>query len=361
MTDRPAPPADPADPADARVPAAAPAFAQCALEVLARRFPHKLDHLILDADDHRLPQALHPVFDGCFDWHSSVHMHWSLLRLRALAPDLAAGPAIRERFDARFTPAHVAQELAYLVTPGRGSFERPYGWAWLLKLQAELDAQAAGAGVDRAEAADAARWAEALRPLAREIACRLAAFLGASPYPVRAGTHANSAFAMLLGRDYAQAAGDAALSGAIAAGARRWFGADRDYPAAYEPGGTDFLSPGLCEALLMRRLLDDDAFRAWWAAFAPAGDGLARWEVPAAVADRGDAQLVHLDGLNLSRAWCLRALARADAAATRPAFDPALRARLARAARAHLDAAWPHVTGGEFVATHWLVSFALLR
>ena len=332
--------------------ASAAALADCALAVLARRFPHKLDHMILDADDHALPQAMHPVFDGCFDWHSSVHMHWSLLRLRVLAPGLAAAEAIARRFDTHFRPELVARELAYLKTPGRAGFERPYGWAWLLKLQSELDAQAGDAA--------SARWATALRPLALELARRLDAFLGRSHYPVRAGTHANSAFAMILARDYAQAVGDTALRERIDLTADAWFGGDLAYPAGYEPSGTDFLSPGLCEALLMQRVLGD-RFAPWWRAFAPTAQAFARWESPAAVSDRLDGQLVHLDGLNLARAWCLDALSGADAAARVPAFSSALRARMARAAAAHWQAAWPHVTGGDFVATHWLVSFALLR
>lgn len=342
--------------ADHDVRSQAEALAQCALAVLAQRFPHKLDHLILDADDQRLPQQMHPVFDGCFDWHSSVHMHWSLLRLRVLDPALPSRAAIAARFDAHVRPELVARELAYVTTAGRGSFERPYGWAWLLKLQSELEAQR--------EAEDAARWAAALRPLADEVARRLAAFLEQTHYPVRAGTHANSAFAMLLARDYAIATGDASLGDGIARAARRWFGADRDYPAAYEPSGTDFLSAGLCEALLMRRVLGA-AFGDWWSTFAPSADAFSRWESPAVVSDRTDGQLVHLDGLNLSRAWCLRALADdgADAGTGTgaPALDAELRERIARAAQAHWQAAWPHVTGGDFVATHWLVSFALLR
>ena len=325
----------------------ADALAECALAVLAQRFPHKLDHLILDAADHALPQQMHPVFDGCFDWHSSVHMHWSLLRLRALAPGLAAADAIARRFDDHLRPELVARELDYLATPGRGTFERPYGWAWLLKLQSELHIQSSGD-------AATARWAAALRPLAVEIARRLARFVRTGPYPVRAGTHANSAFALLLARDYAGVVDDAPLRDAIDQAALAWFGADAAYPVLYEPSGTDFLSPGLCEALLMQRVLVAD-FDAWWSRFAPADDALARWETPAVVSDRTDGQLVHLDGLNLSRAWCLRALADAGG------VPAARRGRFARAAQAHWQAAWPHVTGGDFVATHWLVSFALLR
>ncbi|HEY2928845.1 DUF2891 domain-containing protein [Piscinibacter sp.] len=315
---------------------------ECALAVVQQRYPHKLDHLILHAQDQPLPQQIHPVFSGCYDWHSSVHMHWSLLRLsRVVPPPLAA--AIAAHFDAHFTPDKVAQERAYAAQPERAGFERPYGWAWLLKLQDELDAHAAS-GLPGASA-----WAQALRPLSRELATRFAAFLGDSHYPVRAGTHANSAFAMLLALDHARAQSDLPLQRSIERAAQAWFGADRDYPVAYEPGGTDFLSPGLCEALLMREVLGA-GFAAWWSGFAPAA--LAGWLEPAVVSRRRDAQLVHLDGLNLSRAWCLAALATSVP-------EPQASA-LRDAARRHRAAAWPHVTGGDFAATHWLVSFALL-
>lgn len=315
-------------------------LADGALSAVRQRFPHKLDHLILHADDFPAPARIHPVFDGCYDWHSSVHMHWSLLRLLRRHPGLPQAAQIARHFDERFTPEQVATERAYAAQPQRGSFERPYGWAWLLALQAELDAP------DSSLPARSG-WAAALRPFSDEVAERLAAFLCRSHYPVRAGTHANSAFAMLLARRR----NDATLHAAIDAAARLWFGHDRAYPADYEPGGADFLSPGLCEALLMRDLLGE-GFAAWWRQFTPDEDALARWLQPARVSDRVDPQLVHLEGLNLSRAWCLEALA--------GSLPSGLSQRLREAARRHRDAAWPHLTGGDFAATHWLVSFALL-
>lgn len=315
-------------------------LAECAFDAVRRRYPHKLDHLILHDRDQPLPHEVHPVFNGSYDWHSSVHMHWSLLRLMRLAPALPLRTAIVRHFDEHFTADKVALERRYAAQPGRGGFERPYGWAWLLKLQNELDATA-----------DGSAWADALRPFAADIAQRLAGFLGAGHYPVRAGTHANCAFAMLLAWDYAVQADDLPLRDAISAAAHRWFGADRSYPADYEPGGADFLSPGLCEARLMQRVLGGD-FAAWWQAFMPSAASLRHWLEPAVVSDRVDAQLVHLDGLNLSRAWCLGGLA--------DALPPLQALAFQEGARRHRDAAWPHVTGGDFAATHWLVSFALL-
>ncbi len=315
-------------------------LADTALAAVRQRFPHKLDHLILHEDDRPAPAHIHPLFDGSYDWHSSVHMHWSLLRLLRRQPDLPQAAQIVAHFDARFTPALVAVERDYAAQPQRGSFERPYGWAWLLALQAELDAP-------DARLPQRGAWAEALRPFSDEVAARLAAFLGRSHYPVRAGMHANSAFAMLLARRHR----DEALHRAIDRAARQWFGNDRAYPAHYEPGGADFLSPGLCEALLMREVLGE-AFVPWWTAFEPNGEALANWLQPARVSDRVDPQLVHLDGLNLSRAWCLQSLAEA--------VPDALAPRFVAAAQAHREAAWPHISGGDFAATHWLVSFALL-
>lgn len=311
-------------------------FAACALQAVRTRFPHKLDHLMLDEHDRPRPADIHPVFDGSYDWHSSVHMHWSLLRLLRRAPALPQRAAIVAHLESRWQPELVAAEREYASQARRGSFERPYGWAWLLALQAELEAP-------DDTLPERARWAQALRPLADDLADRLAAFLARSDYPVRAGTHANSAFAMRLARRWPEPH----LQQAIAAAAQRWFAADRDYPARYEPGGADFLSGGLEEAALMLDLLGAD-FPAWWQGFAPRAD-LAAWLHPVRVSDRLDPQLVHLDGLNLSRAGCLEAISRALG-----------EARFSEAAAQHRAATWPHVTAGDFGATHWLVSFALL-
>ena len=319
-------------------------LAALCLEVLRRRWPHKLDHLMLHERDNPLPGDIHPVFSGCYDWHSSVHMHWSLLRLAGSVADSSLRADIGRHFDSRFTPALVAVERAYAANPQRGGFERPYGWAWLLKLQAELHVRSAGDPRVKA-------WAAALAPFAGEVAARLAAFLTRTPHPVRWGAHPNSSFAMLLARDYALALHDERLSDAIAAAARSWFLNDEDYPARYEPGATDFLSPGLCEALLVSRLLGAN-FGGWWSRFDRAGKAIEHWRLPAVVADATDGQLVHIAGLNLSRAWCLIGLADAVPAAQRET--------LLSAAADHWHAGWPYVTGGEFVATHWLLSFAML-
>jgi hypothetical protein len=312
-------------------------FARIALGHVGQEWPQKLDLVLEGTQDLLAPSVLHPAFHGSFDWHSCVHAHWMLARLLRRVPDLPSAGAIAARFDHALTAAHVASERAFLARPSAHGFERPYGWAWLLKLHAELEG-------DRAER---------LAPLARDFADRLAAHLPRAAYPVRHGVHANTAFALTLAADWAERH-DGALLGLLRGTARRWYGADAD-AQAWEPSGEDFLSPTLTEALCMARLLPAAEFASWFDRFLPR---LAQGEpaallTPAHVSDRTDGRIVHLDGLNLSRAWCWRALA-----ATLPGADPR-RAHAEDAAGRHLGAALDEVDG-HYMGAHWLASFAVL-
>jgi hypothetical protein len=320
-------------------------FVQLALDNIGREYPNKLDHVINGPDDLRAPRELHPVFFGSFDWHSSVHMHWLLVRLMRCMPDLPEMTLIRAALDAQFTQDRIAAELAYLQQPSRQSFERTYGWAWLLKLQCEL---AKLAWSD----ACAAHWQDALQPLADAFVERYLGFLSIAQYPIRAGTHANSAFGLLFALDYAETVQYPALRRLAIEKAHAWFGRDRRYPAEYEPGGDDFLSGGLLEAALMRRCVDGCSYADWWEVFCPSDRGLLTWLTPVSVSDRTDPKLSHLDGLNLSRAWCWRML-ESDLPAS-------LHGPVRTAIESHLNAALPHTTSGDYVGTHWLASFALL-
>ena len=318
--------------------------ARMALANVATEYPVHLTHLMRSDADLQPPRRLYPAFWGSYDWHSCVHMHWTLVRSLRLAPANAQAAAARAHLDARLTPAAIAAELDYFAAPGRASFERPYGWGWLLKLAAELALLAR-------HDPQAARWAEALTPLAIHLEQRLAAYLPQADYPVRAGTHGNSAFALVLALDYARAVGDEGLRAAISERASDWFGADRDYPVRYEPSGDDFLSAGLTEAVLMRAVLDPAAFGDWWADFVPGGSWVP-WLAPARVSDARDPKIVHLHGLNLSRVWCWRRLL--------PAMGEAVRVRVEPALEEHLAASLAAATHGDYVGTHWLASFALL-
>ncbi len=312
-------------------------FAEAALGHVTREYPHKLDHVMDGPEDVLSPRELHPIFFGSFDWHSCVHGYWTLLRVRRLFPDLPVCPRIEALADEMLAPEKVAGELDYLDRPYSGGFERPYGWAWLLALHRE------------AARHEHREWGEALAPLARAFADRFKSFLPRLTYPIRTGTHFNTAFALILALEWAEAE-DSDLAALVRSRAADYFGSDVNCPG-WEPGGDDFLSSALIETLCMRRVLAEEAFRDWLRAFLPRlwnGEPRTLF-TPATVSDRTDGKIAHLDGFNLSRAWCWRGLADAlehpEAALT--------------TADAHLDASLPHVTG-DYMGEHWLATFALL-
>jgi hypothetical protein len=321
-------------------------FAGLALRCVAKEYPNKPDHTINDASEVREPRALHPAFYGCLDWHSSVHGHWMLVRLLRSFPDLPEASQIRTALNANLSATNLRTEVAYLTQANRQSFERTYGWAWLLKLAEELS------GWDDP---DGKVWARNLRPLADALVERYKKFLPRQTYPIRTGVHPNTAFGLAFALDYARVAGDHELEALIVERSKTYFIADALYPIAWEPGGEDFLSPGLMEADLMLRVLTPLEFQRWFRRFAP---GIAAGRpktllAPATVADRSDPKIVHLDGLNLSRAWCMRHIS-----AALPARDAA-HGVLVRAAAAHAKDALAHVASGDYGGEHWLASFAV--
>ncbi len=314
-------------------------FAAIALGHVTRPYPYKMDHVLQGDEDARPPREFHPIFYGSFDWHSCAHGWWTLLTLRRLFPEMAEAPAIAELADASFTAAKVEGERAYLDRPTSAGFERPYGWAWLLYLH--LEASRHG---DRA-------WAIELEPLARAFAERFKAYLARLTYPIRVGTHFNTTFALILALEWAEAFDDM-LADAICEWAIDRFGQDRDCQA-WEPGGDEFLSPALIEALCLARVLPDERFAGWFADFLPrlADRQPETLFTPAFVSDRSDGKIAHLDGLNLSRAWCWRSIA--------PLLPERERAIALASADEHLAAATPHIEG-DYMGEHWLASFALL-
>ena len=321
-------------------------FARLALANIEREYPSKLDHVLASAADLAPPRDLHPAFFGSFDWHSCVHAHWLLVRVLQAHPGLPEARSIRVTLDARLSPTAIAGELAYLRRPEARTFERSYGWAWLLKLAEALSAWADS---------DAVRWSASLSPLAKVFADRYQSWLDLATYPIRHGLHANSAFGLAFALDYAERC-DKVLRDLIVVTARRWYLADRDAPAAWEPSGSDFLSPALIEADLMRRVLTRDEFANWLGGFLPGIEHREPASIfsPAVVSDRSDPQIVHLDGLNLARAWCWRAIARAlpRSDARGPIADAA--------AEAHLVAGLKGVGSGDYGGDHWLATFAVL-
>ena len=327
-------------------PAVASNFAQLALRCITREYPNKPDHVLNDSKDIVSPKEMHPVFYGCFDWHSSVHGHWMLVRLLKLFPEIQDAAQIRAALGANFKAVNVEAEVRYIDQPGRKSFERTYGWAWLLKLAQELHSW---------KDKDGQMWSRNLDPLVRAVVTRYLDFLPRQTYPIRTGVHPNTAFGIEFALDYAREVKDTTLERVLVERSMTYYGKDKDAPVSWEPGGEDFFSPTLIEADLMRRVLKPREFGTWFARFAPTlVRGSARNLLePAVVSDRSDPKLVHLDGLNLSRAWCFRGIA-SSLGASDPVYS-----RLVESANKHAADALRHVASGNYEGEHWLASFAV--
>jgi hypothetical protein len=321
-------------------------FAELALECLHKEYPNKISHVMSSDEDVRPPRELTPIFCGCFDWHSAVHGHWLLVRLCRHYPDAPFVPNARVALAKRFKPEKAAVEMEYLQAEGRGTFERPYGLAWLLQLSAELHEWDDPQGRE---------WARTIEPIEREAATRFKQWLPKLSHPVRTGLHSQTAFAMGLVYDWAKSRGDREMVGLLTQRARDYHLRDRGASLSFEPSGQDFLSPILAEADLMRRVLKPAEFAAWLGRFLPelSLDGSSDWLRPAVVTDKADGHLAHLDGLNLSRAWMLEGII-----AGLPAGDPRIPG-LQRAADEHRHAGLAEVTGEHYEGGHWLGSFAV--
>jgi Protein of unknown function (DUF2891) len=334
----------------ARLRASATSYVDVALGCALREYPVMPFFIATGPGPYPTHRELHPAFFGSFDWHSCVEMHWVVARLLRLFPDDTPGERARAVLDDLLTEANIRQELAYYLDPNHRTMERPYGWGWLLTLQHELLIW---------DDPDARRWAAAVAPLADTLAANLAAWWPTAIYPLRTGTHYQSAFSMSRCLDFAQLqaeGGNRALLDAITATARRWFAADVDYPAHYEPSGADFLSGGLSEAELMSRVLDGGEFVAWLNRFLPklAAAEPSTLFFPATVSDPTDGQVAHLHGLNLSRAWDFVRLAE-----VLPSGD-ARTAPLMAAAERHANASLDQVAGSDYMVEHWLAVYAVL-
>lgn len=327
-------------------PALADRFSRLALSCVTQEFPNKISRTTDTAEEIGRPRDLFPAFYGCFDWHSAVHGHWLLVRLlRDGNLNPAAQAEAIAKLNGNLNPETMAGELANFQRAARGSWERPYGWAWLLQLTAELREW---------DNPDAKRWLAAIEPLEADIVAATKAWLPKLAYPIRLGTHNQSAFALTLMYDWAVISGDEEFKDLIEARARSFHGADVNCPLSYEPSGEDFLSPCLMEADLMRRVLPKYEFTQWLTAFLPTipTDGSADWLSPAIVLDASDGKLVHLDGVNSSRAWNLYNIAR-----TLPDDDPR-RAALVAAAAVHSEQGVAAVSDEHYSGSHWLASFA---
>ena len=315
-------------------------FSSLALDCMHREYPNKLGQVLKDETRLLPPRTLHPAFFGCFDWHSSVHGHWMLVRLLRDFPDHPDRQRMIDGLSRSLSSANIAGEVDYFATASP-SWERTYGWAWLLQLAAELHTWKDPVSQE---------WAGNLAPLAKVVRDRYLDFLPRQEYPVRTGVHPNTAFGLSFAFDYAKAVGDDELLELLRSSALRYYSDDRDCPLSWEPSGEDFLSPCFEEAALMARVMPASEFRDWLAAFLPSLANLDTLE-PANVSDRSDPKIVHLDGLNLSRAWNLYVIA--------GKVDEGQAAALRGKAAEHLNASLPHITSEHYEGSHWLGSFAV--
>lgn len=311
------------------------------IKCLQQEYPNKLNQLLLNETELQSPKELHPAFYGCFDWHSSVHGHWSLIYLLNHFPNLANKEVIIEKLKINLSSANIQQEIVYFSKTHEKSYERTYGWNWLLKLQLELESS---------KEPFAKELATNLKPLSNLIIERYIEFLPKLLYPVRVGTHNNTAFGLSNAWDYAVFSNNVTLQNCIKSNALRMFQNDVNCPFDWEPSGTDFLSPCMEEVGLMQRIMAEKEFLSWLKKFAPKLFSKKwNWEV-AKVSDRTDGHLVHLDGLNFSRAWNMYALINAF---------PKQFLHLKPLADTHLNFSLPSVVDGNYEGEHWLASFAL--
>lgn len=319
-------------------------LASLPLKCLQQEYPNKTSHTSAGDNDHlKTPKQQHPAFYGCFDWHSSVHGHWMLVSLLKQFPQLPEAAKVRESISKNINPDNIKQEIRYFDAPLSKSYERTYGWAWILKLQQELLTW---------NDPDAITWRNTLQPLCDTVVKLWMNYLPKQTYPNRTGVHPNTSFGLVFALDYARTAHNTVFEKAIVQAAKRLYLNDRNAPSVWEPDGTDFLSPSLEEADLMRNVLSKDEFIHWFNSWIPLPSLQHLTELPV-VSDRTDLQIVHLDGLCFSRSWCMKGIAR-----QLPASDKR-KQLLIRSAIRHLNASLPNIASGSYGGEHWLASFAV--
>ncbi len=307
------------------------------LNCIQTQWPYKSGIVLARPEDNALPKEHHPAFYGCFDWHSAVHGHWSIVYLLKRFPEIGAFDDALVKLKENITPENIQKEVAYFsLNKESKSFERTYGWAWLLKLSEELYTW---------DHPDAKALYNHLIPLNDYISTAYQSYLPKLVYPIRVGEHSNTAFGLSFALDYARTIGDNALETSIVNAALRFYKSDRDCPITWEPSGYDFLSPCLQEVDIMKKVLQKDDFRRWLDGFLPNLSSEEFVLTPAEVSDRSDGKLVHLDGLNFSRAWCLYNL------------DKCINCN--RVADQHLQFSLDKIVDGDYAGQHWLASFAL--
>jgi hypothetical protein len=327
-------------------------LADLALHCIHREYPNKTGHVMNDSSELWSPMEMHPAFYGCFDWHSSVHGHWMLIRLLKTVPDLPNNQQIREALDQNLQRENILQEVRYFEQEGRKSFERTYGWAWLLKLAEELETWEDEQGLV---------WKDNLQALTDKMVELYMDFLPKQDFPIRTGVHPNTAFGLAFALDYCDARANPedsiilSFKELLNQRALFYYGEDRDAPFEWEPGGEDFFSPALMEADLMTRILNQEDYTQWIDRYFSDLDKLRESRIlqPVVIQDKTDGKLVHLDGVNLSRSWCMKRIS-----SYLPKDHP-LGELFRKSAIQHANHALENIISGNYAGEHWLASFAV--
>ncbi len=322
--------------------ATASKFANLALQCISSEYPHQLNHSMLSENDVRSPKQLNPVFYGCMEWHSSVHGYWLLVKMLDIFPEMKNKETILQVLNQNFTSEKINLEIEYLSREDRLTFERTYGWAWFFKLASELAVSDQPGGKE---------WSQLLKPLTAKIKEKMYSYLPSLYYPIRRGVHDNTAFAIAMALDYARTVGDKTFESFLIERAKFYYLNDKNIPASWEPEGDDFLSSSMVEADLMRRVLSRGEFIQWFKSFMP--DIPFGLQHPVVVANRTDPKGAQLDGLNLSRAWCMFELAKVmpdDSQTHRDLWQSGYR---------HAAEALPNVLSENGCGSQWLATFAL--
>ncbi len=320
--------------------AAANNLIQLPLACVLQEYPNKLGQVVGDKHDLREPSDLHPAFFGCFDWHSAVHGHWSLVKLIKEFPNVDGREEALVMLKSTLTKDNILKEVEYFKGKHNKSYERTYGWAWLLKLAEELHTW---------DDPVAKELESNLQPLTDLIVNKYIEFLPKLVYPIRVGEHTNTSFGLSFALDYAQTVGNLELADAIKNRAKDFYLDDQNCPLNWEPSGFDFLSPCLEEASLMSKVLDTESYISWLDKFLPQLENSSFAMEVGKVSDRTDGKLVHLDGVNFSRAWCFKNIANADSKY----------AHLIEIANTHINNSLPSLVGDSYEGGHWLGSFAI--
>ena len=314
-------------------------FSALPLECIEVEYPNKLGQVLENDNQLQSPKDLHPIFYGCFDWHSSVHGHWLLISVLNKFPDTDLAKKIKPLMEKQFTVSNVQKELLYFQPKLNKSFERTYGWAWLLKLQLEMLLS---------KDDDVLRWAKNLQSLVDQIEASYMEFLPKMVYPIRVGEHTNTAFGLSLALDYSRITGHKDFEKVIQTSAMNFYAEDKGCPITWEPSGFDFISPCLQEAELMSKIMSEKDFQKWFKEFMPCVFEKNFDLSPGQVIDRTDGKLVHLDGLNFSRAWCLYGIA---------TKLPKQKELLVGIGDKHIEASMDEVVNSDYMGSHWLASF----